>query len=340
MLNIKEVSQFIFFFERLKLWGDDWGFGLRGQRAVCCAADLAKLDVCSEGEVIYRPSAVTPNWPKVFGVAFKEDDEVANLRYRSIKVTKTGMYNLYFIHCDANLKDLTVEGKTVWKNPAGYLPVCKILERGTSFANCITLVITLGMLEMALWYFDYAEFNENGIRPVAITVWAVTFGTIKCTVSRIIILMLSMGYGVVRPTLGGLTLKVIMLGVTFFLASEVLELVENAGAVSDLSGKARRMMVKLDIYRRFTNALVVAVIVSVGWTCYELYFKSNYVYNEQWQTAWIIPAFWQVLSFSMLCVICILWAPSRTLTRSAAEARPLQGSNGATNGDLEEDKTD
>ncbi|KAL4289897.1 hypothetical protein GQ457_14G007180 [Hibiscus cannabinus] len=413
--------------DRESIGGSAYG----GQRAVCCTADLAKLGVCLEGEVIYRPSTVSPNWPKVFGVSFNGDEEAATLRYSSIKVTKTGMYNLYFIHCDVNLKDLILDGKTVWKNPTGYLPgrmaplmsfymfmslafvilgifwfsqYARFWREVLPLQNCITLVITLGMLEMALWYFDYAEFNESGIRPVGITIWAVTFGTIKRTVSRIVILMVSMGYGVVRPTLGGLTSKVIMLGATFFLASEVLELVENVGAVSDLSGKARlflvlpvaildaffilwiftslsatlnklqarRMMVKLDIYRKFTNALAVAVIVSVGWMCYELYFKSNDVYNERWQNAWIIPAFWQVLSFSMLCVICVLWAPSQNSTRytysndtnedfdkddtdlalikpsptpskdfrSAAEARPAQGGNGASNGDLEEDKTE
>jgi hypothetical protein len=30
------------------------------------------------------------------------------------------------------------------------------------------------------------------------------------------------------------------------------------------------MMVKLDIYRKFTNALAVAVIVSVAWIFYEV----------------------------------------------------------------------
>ncbi|OMO70612.1 Transmembrane receptor, eukaryota [Corchorus capsularis] len=407
------------------------GSAYGGQRAVCCTADLAKLGVCLEGGIIHRPSTMDPSWPKVFGISFSGDDEIATIRSKSIRVTKTGMYNLYFIHCDLNLKDLTVEGKTIWKNPTGYLPgrmaplmnfygfmslafvilgifwfsqYARFWREVLPLQNCITLVITLGMLEMALWYFDYAEFNESGIRPVGITMWAVTFGTIKRTIARIIILMVSMGYGVVRPTLGGLTSKVVMLGATFFLASEVLELVENVGAVSDLSGKARlflvlpvaildaffilwiftslsstlsklqarRMVVKLDIYRKFTNALAVAVIVSVGWICYELYFKSNDVYNERWQNAWIIPAFWQVLSFSLLCVICVLWAPSQNsmryaysdegnedfdkddtnLTlikpsttpskdfRSAPEARPLQSSNGASNGDLEEDKTE
>lgn len=30
------------------------------------------------------------------------------------------------------------------------------------------------------------------------------------------------------------------------------------------------MLGKLDIYRKFTNALAVTVIVSVGWICYEV----------------------------------------------------------------------
>ncbi|XP_061342893.1 uncharacterized protein LOC133289047 [Gastrolobium bilobum] len=405
------------------------GSAYGGQRAVCCTGDLAKLGVCAEGQVIHRPSTENPDWPQVFGVPFNVDDEVAVLPLKSIQITKTGMYNLYFIHCDPRLKELVVEGKTVWKNPSGYLPgrmaPMKIFYQFMSFAfillgifwfsqyarfwkevfplqNCITLVITLGMFEMALWYFDYAEFSETGIRPTGTTIWAVTFGTVKRTVARLVILIVSMGYGVVRPTLGGLTSKVVMLGGTFFLASEVLELVENVGAVSDLSGKAklflvlpaavldvffvlwiftslsatlnklqaRRMMIKLDIYRKFTNALAVAVIVSVGWICYELYFKSNDIYNEQWQSAWIIPAFWQILSFSLLCVICALWAPSQNSTRyayrddgsdefdrddttltlikpssisskdvrSMPDARPVQASNVNSNGDLEEDK--
>lgn len=406
------------------------GSAYGGQRAVCCTPDLAKLGVCTQGEIIHRPSTKNVGWPKVFGVAFTENELVAALQPKSIQITKTGMYNLYFIHCDPNLKQLIVEGKTIWKNPTGYLPgrmaplmnfygfmsfafvilgffwfgqYARFWREVLPLQNCMTLVITLGMFEMTLWYFEYAQFNKGGVRPTGITIWAVTFGTVKRTVARLIILMVSMGYGVVRPTLGGLTSKVMMLGGTFFLASEVLELVENVGAVNDLSGKARlflvlpvaildaffilwiftslsstlnklqarRMMAKLDIYRKFTNALGVAVVVSVGWTCYELYFKSSDVYNEKWQSAWIIPAFWQVLSFSLLCVICALWAPSQnsmryafseeaseefdkddTLTlikpspilskdiRSTPESRPVPGSNGVSKDGLEEDKTE
>lgn len=34
------------------------------------------------------------------------------------------------------------------------------------------------------------------------------------------------------------------------------------------------MMIKLDIYRKFTNALAVTVVVSVGWICYEVTYHS------------------------------------------------------------------
>ena len=123
------------------------------------------------------------------------------------------------MHCDPNLKEVVVEGiNTIWKNTSRMAPLMKFYgfmspafvmlgllwfsqyarfwKEVFPLQNCITLVITLGMFEMAFWYSDYAEFNETGIRPTGI-----------------------------------------------FLAFEVLELVENVGAVSDLSGKAKLFLV-------------------------------------------------------------------------------------------------
>lgn len=203
-------------------------------------------------------------------MAFDVDATDATLEPSSLQITKTGMYNLYFIHCDPRLKEVYVEGYSVWKNPTGYLPgrmaplmrfygfmslafvllgvfwfsqYARFWREVLPLQNCITFVITLGMFEMALWYFDYAEFNETGTRPTGITIWAVTFGSVKRTVARLVLLIVSMGYGVVRPTLGGLTSKVMLLGGTFFLATEVLEIIENVGTVSDRSGQARLFFV-------------------------------------------------------------------------------------------------
>jgi len=356
---------------------DDIGGSLYGGRkTICCTPDLAKMEGCKQGEVIRRQSAGDPKWPHVLNIEFSGADIATTMSAQSVTIPKTGMYNLYFIFCEPTLKGLLLDGKTIWKNPTGYLPgrmaplmtfygfmslaylllgviwfsqYIRFWKDVLQLQNCITLVIALGMFEMTLWYFEYANFNATGIRPMGITFWAVTFGAVKKTVARLLLLVVSMGYGVVRPTLGGLTSKVLLLGATYFLASELLDVVENVGTIDDLSGntrlflvlpvaildaflilwiftslsktleklQARRRLAKLEIYRKFTNALAVAVIVSVAWIGYELYFKATDPFSERWQSAWIITGFWHMLSFALLCVLCVLWAPSQSSTRYA-----------------------
>jgi len=46
----------------------------------------------------------------------------------------------------------------------------------------------------------------------------------------------------------------------------------------------------------------------------QLYFNATDPLSELWQRAWIIPVFWNVLSYALLAIICILWSPSRNPT--------------------------
>lgn len=358
--------------DRDNIGGSPYG----GQRSICCTPDLAKLEGCKQGEVIRIPSANDNNWPIVLNVHFNGRHLSTHLRNTEIYITKTGMYNLFFISCDPELKGMTLTGRTLWKNPDGYLPgrmaplmkfyvvmslayamLCLIWffqyvrfsKDVLQLQHCITIVIALGLFETSLWYFEYAHFNNTGTRPVGITTWVVTIGAIRKTLSRLLILSVSMGYGVVRPTLGGFTTKVMLLGITYFLASELLNITEYVGTINDISGRARvflvlpdafldaflilwiftslsktleqlqlkRSSVKLDIYRKFSNALAVTVIVSVAWIGYEVYFKATDPFNERWQRGWIISAFWDILALLLLCVICYLWAPSQSSQRYA-----------------------
>ncbi|XP_031249550.1 transmembrane protein 87B isoform X1 [Pistacia vera] len=358
--------------DRNNIGGSAYG----GQRSICCTSDLAKLEGCKKSEVIRMPPATDISWPIVLNVQFNGNYLYANMDNVDVPITKTGMYNLFFIACDPKLKGLVMSGKTLWKNPDGYLPgrmaplmnfyvymslayvvlsvfwfiqYLRFWKDILQLQHCITAVITLGLFEMILWYFEYANFNNTGMRLVVVTTWVVTIGAIRKTLSRLLILCVSMGYGVVRPTLGGLTSKVLLLGVTYFLASELLDITEYVGTISDVSGRARlflvlpdafldaflilwtftalsktleqlqskRSSIKLDIYRKFSNALAVTVIASVVWISYEVYFKATDPFNERWQSAWIITAFWDVIAFVLLCVICYLWAPSQNSQRYA-----------------------
>lgn len=47
----------------------------------------------------------------------------------------------------------------------------------------------------------------------------------------------------------------------------------------------------------------------------QLYFNATDPLSELWQIYWIIPAFWILLAYALLVVICVLWAPSRNPTR-------------------------
>ncbi|VVA14436.1 PREDICTED: transmembrane [Prunus dulcis] len=343
---------------------------------ICCTRNLSNSGYCTVGEVVIHKNPDNPDWPVRIKTFFNGKDEEATMDTKSININSSGMYYLYFMFCDPQLKGTLIKGRTDWRNPDGYLPgkmaPLMTLYGFMSLAYLvlglawflrfvqfwkdiiqlhyhITAVIALGMCEMAVWYFEYANFNSTGIRPMGITLWAVTFSAVKKTLSRLLLLVVSMGFGVVKPTLGGITPKVFLLGLVYFVASEALELVEHLGNINDFSGKTklvlvlpvafldswfilwifsslsktleklqiRRNMAKLELYRKFTNYLAIFVLLSVAWIGFELYFNATDPLSEYWQIAWIIPAFWTLLAYALLAVICILWAPSRNPTRYA-----------------------
>ncbi|KAK9755411.1 hypothetical protein RND81_01G023100 [Saponaria officinalis] len=355
---------------------DRIGGGYLKSNAICCNKTLAHEKQCKIGEVIIHKNPDNKDWPQRTKIFFEGNDEVAKMDLLTVDINSTGMYYLYFMYCDPTLTGTTLSGRTVWKNPDGYLPgkmtplmtfygfmslaylvlglgwLLRFVQYWKDVIQLhyhITTVIALGMLEMAFWYFDYSNLNSTGVRPMGVTMWAVTFTAVKKTLSRLLLLVVSMGYGVVKPTLGAITSKVVLYGSVYFLASEALELYEHVGNINDFSGKTklvlvlpvifldtcsilwifsslsntleklqmRRSVAKLDLYRKFTNSLAIFVVLSIAWIGYELYFNATDPLSELWRIAWIIPAFWAVLAYSLLVVICILWAPSRNPTRYA-----------------------
>lgn len=273
-----------------------------GQRSICCTADLAKLEGCKQGEVIRTPSVTDATWPMVLNVNFRGKQLLVQLKKKEVYIKKTGMYNLFFISCDPKLKGMKVSGRTVWKNPDGYLPgrmsplmkfyaimtVAYILLAASwclqyvrhrqdvlPLQYCITGVIALGLLEMIFWYFDYAYFNNTGARPVGLTTWVVTIGATRRTVSRLLILSISMGYGVVRPTLGGLTTKVLLLGITYFVASILLNITEYVGTINDIAGRARVLLVLPDAL--LDAFLILWIFTSLSKTLEQLQVSSVFL---------------------------------------------------------------
>lgn len=83
--------------------------------------------------------------------------------------------------------------------------------------------------------------------------------------------------------------------------------------------QARRLTAKLDIYRKFTNALAVAVIMSVGWICYEvmlLYiFKDESNFFIYFSIYFVSFTFYIVMSYRLGC--CSFISSQRTCIMSS-----------------------
>ncbi|XP_050385107.1 uncharacterized protein LOC126801709 [Argentina anserina] len=84
-------------------------------------------------------------------------------------------------------------------------------------------------------------------------------------------------------------------------------------------------MAKLELYRKFTDSLAVSVLLSVAWIGYELYFNASDPLSKLWRRAWIISAFWVLLAYLLLVVICDLWAPSHNPTGYAYSEETVDG---------------
>ncbi|XP_039172786.1 transmembrane protein 87B [Eucalyptus grandis] len=222
----------------------------------------------------------------------------------TVEIDKTGMYYLYFMFCDPYLKGTIIKGRTVWRNPSGYLPgkmaplmvvfglmslaylvfgliwFLKFVKHWKDVVQLhyhITAVIALGMFESALWYSENSNLNSTGRRPMGITMWAVTFSAVKKALSRLLLLVVSMGYGMVRPTLGGITSRVLLFGGAYLVASESYELVEHLGNINDLSGK---------------TALFLVLPVTLLDACFIL---------------WIFSSLSKTLEQLQVLMLCLLW---------------------------------
>ncbi|NXP29685.1 TM87A protein, partial [Scytalopus superciliaris] len=81
--------------------------------------------------------------------------------------------------------------------------------------------------------------------------------------------------------------------------------------------KLRRNVVKLSLYRHFTNTLILAVaasIVFIIWTTMKFRLVDC---QSDWQELWVDDAIWRLLFSMILFVIMILWRPSANNQRFA-----------------------
>lgn len=211
----------------------------------------------------------------------------------------------------------------------------------------IGAVILLGMVEKAAFYAEYHELNLTGHLDniYGVMTMAEVISCLKRTLARTLVIIVSLGFGIVKPRLGPLLPKV--LGVSsLYLVMSLMEsyfrlssnmsaeilLVELPLAALD-SGmvcwifaaltqttralRLRRNAVKLQLYTHFTNVLGFTVVTSTLFMLYSIKTQRLSDCGGNWKEQWLDDAFWHIEFSIILLVIMILWRPTNNNQRYA-----------------------
>jgi hypothetical protein len=216
----------------------------------------------------------------------------------------------------------------------------------------ITLVLGLGMLETLSRYHDFERWNAHGVRDDGAMLFAVLCGTTKRALSRVLVLIVSMGYGTTKPTLGETMGQVLSLGALYLGLATVQEFYFNLshslptgllefGLLFGLSLldvafifwifksllttlhtlAQRRQLAKLALFRRLRDALGFWCAVACVWAAYTMVLTSSRAeLASHWQDAWWNDALWHVFYAAVLSIVAFLWRPSTNALRYASFA--------------------
>uniref|UniRef100_A0A087XJY4 Transmembrane protein 87A n=1 Tax=Poecilia formosa TaxID=48698 RepID=A0A087XJY4_POEFO len=204
----------------------------------------------------------------------------------------------------------------------------------------IGAVIILGMLEKAVFYSEYQSIRYKGDYVLGAVIFAELLSALKRSLARILVLIVSLGYGIVRPRLGTTVHRLAAVGLLYLLFSSVDGVLRVTGGfygtvalVANLSLslidsfvmwwiifislsqttrllKLRRNLVKLSLYQHFTNTLIFFVVVSIIFIIWTTKVFRLVDCQRGWRDLWVDDAFWRLLFSTMLLVIMVLLRPS------------------------------
>lgn len=229
--------------------GCDWtelGIGVKdilGNVRYCCSEEAVALKLCDNsdfGQIIIDSSYDGVHRPILMP---QTGDYVGKVDIPKMETKEgTGTYTLVVSNCYDYGRNILVEGPYEWKSKGGFLPgnlfdewhflmfltvfYCGLLfwyarsmsENRNSVIGIqkwILGTIALAVVELFFRSCDYFEWNKDGIRHNGLLYMWISVGVLKGSISRCLLVMVSLGWGVIRDTLGDSMKKIIMLGVLY-----------------------------------------------------------------------------------------------------------------------------
>mmetsp|Transcript_17940 Transcript_17940/g.19719 ORF Transcript_17940/g.19719 Transcript_17940/m.19719 type:complete len:565 (+) Transcript_17940:178-1872(+) len=238
--------------------GCDWtelGIGATsddGLLRYCCSSDAIAMGLCAGtqyGRLIMNAESFAGKHRLINVPA---NGEYSNyLKYGRFEETEeSGKYVVVFANCNDEGRRVIVEGHTEWKSKHGYLPgdlfglmyfyailflvyfaillwygvTMKMFEDANiSIQGWIFGTVCMGTLEVFFRSGDLFVWNEDGSRFWVVFYVGIIIGVLKRGISRCLLVMISLGWGVVRDELGSIMKKIHVLGMLYI----VISLVQN-----------------------------------------------------------------------------------------------------------------
>jgi len=209
-------------------------------------------------------------------------------------------------------------------------------------------VIFLGMIEKAVFFAEYNGVNITGESTVGAYKFAEVVSSMKKAVARMLVIVVSLGFGIVKPRLGPMLYRVIAAGVLYFIFASAEAIARSDTPIHDPENKSltfifiplavidsvicwwifisllqtmktlrlRRNVVKLSLYRHFSNTIIFCVLASIGLLLWNIR-VHNTACIADWSELWLENAMWHILFSVILFVIMVLWRPNANNQRYA-----------------------
>jgi hypothetical protein len=306
-------------------------------------------------------------------------------REGSLNVTHSSNYVFQLTTCD--LGGFTLSGSATWQSTYGYLPgdyimslpfsgvmsmmLCTVLfvliifmikHRGALIRIQwgIFMVCFASLITSVAYFFYRLHNNQEGHYHIGSLVFVILLDMGKKTIARVLVLLLAMGYGVVKWTLGHIVMiKVAGLALGYFIFTFILIYWQETSVLAQFNKQPlgwsnfavvipqalietlffywimlslirtiqqlilRRQDLKLSMYKSFLGVLVVTGVLTLVMTLYVSFGVDRTSYTtsvSSWKNRWLIDGTWDLLFFVVLTSICILWRPRKNNIRYGAES--------------------
>eukprot|EP01038_Epipyxis_sp_PR26KG_P010388 gene10388-13954_t len=324
----------------------------------------------------------------------------SHLKY-NYPIPATGWYNVELTLCIENsqypllpsvLPVAAFDGDITYRNPYGFIPAelygllpfegarmiayvlfscyfifyyCRHWSSILPLHNAFLIVFLFALAEAIMWYATYQSMNLTGQAyccpfPPAV-VGSLILQIFRMTLSRSLLLVVSLGYGIVRPKLMSVEwIAVTIVSVLYFItatAAQVSEIKLSSDYLSEKDqinlfyykipemlmdvlfltwiymamGSTIRILTefqqteKLKMYKQLVTIIAIfATLFTIVTLFYVL--DQQDVLTWPWQFAWVQQVIWELLNFAVLASVCVVCRPTEN-SRLLAYASQLPTSD-------------